>query len=109
MPLKIFVVDDHSTIIASYKHCIESIEDLVPREIDCFNSIEKFCDAIAQGWVPDVLFLDLSIPSFAKEQIEDGFHLAKILRKRFTAIKIMISTMPTSPLYIYNVIECIKP
>ena len=109
MPLKIFIVDDHSTITASYKHCIESMEDLARYEIDCFNSIEKFCDAIAQGRVPDVLFLDLSMPSFAKEQIEDGFHLARILRDKFASIKIMISTMHTSPLYIYNVIECIKP
>jgi len=109
MPLKIFIVDDHSTITASYKHCIESMEDLVPYEIDCFNSIEKLCDALAHGHVPDMLFLDLSMPSFAKEQIEDGFHLSKIMRNKFTAVKIIISTMHTSPFYIYNVIERVKP
>lgn len=49
------------------------------------------------------------MPAYLNENINDGFDLAQILRKRLPDVKIVISTMHTSPLYLYSIIEKVKP
>lgn len=109
MRLKISLLDDHPAITESYSNCISCITHFDNFKVSCFNTIEDFYDTLSNQYIPDIIFLDLSMPSYLKEKIEDGFHLAKILRNKFPLIKIIILTMHTSPLYIYDVIEKIKP
>lgn len=109
IPLRISLLDDHPAITDSYSNCISCMTHFENFKVSCFNTIEDFYDTLSTQYIPDIIFLDLSMPSYLKEKIEDGFHLAKILRNKFPAIKIIILTMHTSPLYIYDVIEKIRP
>lgn len=109
MPIKISVVDDHPAIATSYKIAIQGLS-LAKFAITIRYSIKECYNAIfSDNDVPELLLIDLSMPPYIEKNITDGFELAQLIRQQFPKTKIIILTMHSSPLYIYSIIEKLKP
>ena len=110
MLLKILLLDDHPSVTSSYKNGIDGLNLSFPYKTAFCHTLEECYSRIfIEKKIPDFIIIDLSMPAYLKEKINDGFDLAQLIRDNFSKTKIIISTMHTSPLYIYSIIEKIKP
>lgn len=108
MPLKISIIDDHPIFVESYRFLIKKIR--FPSVVTTYHDLEEcHSDIFLNNNIPDIIFIDLSLPPFLNENLNDGFDLSNLIRQEFPGVKIIVSTMHSSPLYIYSIIEKIKP
>lgn len=93
MSLKILLVDDHIMIVEGIKNILSYSKRFT--EIKCVDSIEKAYHLIFENNKInnfDFISIDLSMPSYVDKNIENGASLAKLIRKNYPEIKIIILT-----------------
>jgi DNA-binding NarL/FixJ family response regulator len=87
---RILIVDDHSGFrkaVSDYLKCLPNVV-VVGEASDGIDVIEKTADLD-----PDIILMDISMPR------RNGLEAARIIKNRWPAKKIIITTMHDSPLY----------
>ena len=109
---KILIVDDHPFIIEGYKNAITRyLPDEFKFEItqgkDCESGYRLITEPNAAHF--DIAFLDISMPTYEKENIFSGEDLAKLMAQYMPNCKIILLTMFTELLKIKTIIKTINP
>jgi len=114
MSLNIFIVDDHPMTVDSYINLL-SYNGLKEQDLhfiksyngeEAFNKIELY---EKQKTSIHFALLDISIPPYKAQNINNGVDLAILLRKKFPACKVVLLTMHSEPLTVDKIIKEIKP
>jgi DNA-binding NarL/FixJ family response regulator len=91
--IKVAIIDDHQSIIDGYVHRLESKPEV---EVVAFGLNGEDLQQILAGQPVDVLLLDLSIPSSAKERNPYPiFHELPTLLRKHPKLKIIVISMFT--------------
>ncbi len=93
MSLKILLVDDHIMIVEGIKNILSYSKFIT--EIKCVDSIEKAYNLVVENNKInnfDLISIDLSMPPYIDKNIENGTNLAKLIRKNYPRIIIIILT-----------------
>lgn len=110
-PLKILMIDDHPMIIAGYKSILsfnDSGYEIETTEItNCKDAYELILDS--NNFFFDLIFLDLSLPSYEEKGIYSGEDLALLIRERYKYQRIIILTSHTEGFLLYNLKKKIQP
>lgn len=94
--IKIILVDDHQIVRDGIKSLLANSIDI---EIlnEASSAYELF--EILKTDIPDILLLDISLPSMS------GIEIAKILTKDYPSIKILMLSMYTSEDFVFNALK----
>ncbi len=114
MTIKILIVDDHPMTVDGYVNLLSEygFENATPHFIKAYNCEEAYNKINTQNAIDqpiDLALLDISLPSFEKENIIDGADIGGYLRKTMPSCKIIIQTMHGEPVKIDNIIKRLKP
>mgnify|MGYP003608626522 CR=1 FL=1 len=109
----ILVVDDHPINTDAYINLItsnNSKEDIVfLKAIDC-ESASKVINQLEKRNIPlNVALIDINIPEYRKEKLLSGTDVALLIRNSFPDCVIIMLTMHTEPLLLFNVHKQVKP
>ena len=109
----ILVVDDHPINSDAYINLITSNsfnEELVfHKALDC-QSASKVINQLDKRNIPlNVALIDISIPENRKEKLLSGTDVALLIRNSFPDCVIIMLTMHTEPLLLFNVHKQVKP
>ena len=109
----ILVVDDHPINTDAYINLItsnNSKEDMVfLKAIDC-ESASKVINQLERRNSPlNVALIDINIPEYRKEKLLSGTDVALLIRNSFPDCVIIMLTMHTEPLLLFNVYKQVKP
>lgn len=109
----ILVVDDHPINSDAYINLITSNsfnEELVfHKALDC-QSASKVINQLDKRNIPlNVALIDISIPEYRKEKLLSGTDVALLIRNSFPDCVIIMLTMHTEPLLLFNVHKQVKP
>lgn len=108
----ILIVDDHPFIIQGYKNAItrynpNEFEFFITQANDCKSAYYSITNS--ENLVFDIVFLDISMPSYEEKGIFSGEDLAKLLNEYMPNCKVIMLTMYTELLKIKNIIDTINP
>ena len=108
----ILIVDDHPFIIQGYKNAItrynpNEFEFFITQANDCKSAYYSITNS--ENLVFDIVFLDISMPSYEEKGIFSGEDLAILLNEYMPNCKVIMLTMYTELLKIKNIIDTINP
>lgn len=111
--IKILMVDDHPMILDGYKNILTSsigdkknlLIDLAYNCEDAFNKVES--SLISSPY--NLIYLDVSLPPAKKQKIFSGEDLGIRIREISPQTKIIIMTMYSESMRIYNLMKNIQP
>lgn len=112
--VKVLMVDDHPLILEGYKNIILEM-DSEDRQIiiDDADSLEsaynKLQASVNSSNFFDIIFLDINLPEFQKENILSGEDLALYIRKVSPQSKIVFLTMHNENFRLYNIVKNVNP
>ncbi|WP_026979223.1 response regulator transcription factor [Flavobacterium tegetincola] len=109
----ILVVDDHPINTDAYINLIASNREIQEiyfhKAIDC-ESASKIINQLEKRTIPlNAALIDISIPPFHKEKLLSGTDIALLIRNSFPDCIIIMLTMHTEPLLLFNVHKQVKP
>lgn len=110
--INIIIVDDHPFIIEGYKNAINSYnaseyEFSITQANDCKSAYDIITNP---NIVPfDIAFFDISMPAYEEKNIHSGEDLAKLIKQKMPACKVILLTMHTELLKINTIIKTINP
>ncbi len=110
MSLKILLVDDHIMMVEGIKNILHYSKMII--DINCVDSIEKAYNLVFENNKNnnfDLISIDLSMPPYIDKNIENGASLAKLIRKDYPQIKIIILTGFSDGKTIYELFEKLSP
>lgn len=105
------MVDDHPFILQAYRNTLDRFKP------DEYEVVSSSADSGKTGYEAivnsphdfDVALLDISIPGYAEKNIESGLDLARLLRERMPACKVVLLTMHTEKMKFRYFSETIQP
>lgn len=110
--LHILIVDDHPLMVKAYKTAlIPEIIDFkleITTAFNCETAFNIITDTVRYKTL-DLILLDRSLPVYEDKKIYSGEDLALLIRKYRPKSKIIMSTLHTGALLIYNIIAKIAP
>lgn len=111
MMLKLLMVDDHPGMIEGYKAMLSLSKEHEISFTEAYNCEEAYSIITEEGnsHAFDLVFLDYSIPGFAKQKIENGEDLGVLIRKRIPGAKIIMLTAHFDAIRLFNVVKKIQP
>jgi DNA-binding NarL/FixJ family response regulator len=94
--IKLFLVEDHLLVRSGIKALFDENQQInvIGEASDGYELFEKIKETI-----PDIIIMDISLPKLS------GIEIAKILKKDYPEIKILILSMHTSEDFIFNAIK----
>lgn len=109
----ILVVDDHPINSDAYINLITSNslkeETIFHKAQDC-ESASKVINQLEKRNIPlNVALIDINIPEYRKEKLLSGTDVALLIRNSFPDCVIIMLTMHTEPLLLFNVHKQVKP
>lgn len=109
---KILIVDDHPFIIEGYKNAItrynpKDFEFFIAKANDCKSAYDIITNPADLAF--DIVFLDISMPSYEEKGIYSGEDLARLINETMPDCKIILLTMYTELLKIKTIITTINP
>jgi DNA-binding NarL/FixJ family response regulator len=109
----ILVVDDHPINTDAYINLIGSnsaMEDVIfHKALNC-QSAEKIINQLQKTNIPlDVALIDINIPEFREKKLFSGTDVALLIRKHFPNCVVIMLTMHTEALLLFNVHKQVKP
>lgn len=111
--INILVVDDHQMNSDSYINLIKSSqgkkEIIFQKAIDCYSAFKVIKQAEKTNTPIDIALIDISIPEYKEEKLLSGTDVAILLRSSFPDCLIIMLTMHTEPLILFNVFKQINP
>lgn len=110
--MNILIVDDHPFIIQGYKNAItrykpEKFEFVIYEAKDCESGYHLITNT--DSIVFDIVFFDISMPSYEEKNLYSGEDLAKLILEQMPNCKIILLTMFTEFLKIKTIISTINP
>lgn len=114
-PLNVLIVEDHKIIIKTYLEVLKKISK--DNNHVLFSSTEiANCD-VAIEYIkrtssrdsPNLIFLDISLPSTSRSSIVSGEGIGVLIREKFPNAKIIICTSLSDNLRLNNIIKSINP
>lgn len=111
---RILIVDDHPMTVAAYVNLLAELKfgETTTEFLSAYNCEQAFKTINIQNALQkpiDLALLDVSIPSFTKENMMDGIDIGRYLRKKMTDCKIIVQTMHSEPLRVDNIISQLQP
>ncbi len=108
---QILIVDDHPFIIEAYKNALKSysadgFQYTVSQASNCKSAYEILTSPNRHF---DIVFLDISMPSYEEKKIYSGEDLAKLIRQILPECKVILLTMHTELIKINTIIKDINP
>lgn len=111
--MNILVVDDHQMNSDAYINLIKSSqgkkEIIFQKAIDCYTAFKVIKQAEKTSASIDIALIDISIPEYKEEKLLSGTDVALLLRNSFPDCLIIMLTMHTEPLILFNVFKQINP
>ncbi len=109
--VQLLMVDDHPFILQAYRNTLDRFKP------DEYEVVSSSADSGKTGYEAivnsphefDVALLDISIPGYAEKNIESGLDLARLLRERMPACKVVLLTMHTEKMKFKYFSETIQP
>lgn len=109
----ILVVDDHQMNSDAYINLIKSSQEkkeiIFQKAIDCYSAFKVIKQAEKTSTPIDIALIDISIPEYKEEKLLSGTDVAMLLRNSFPDCLIIMLTMHTEPLILFNVFKQINP
>lgn len=112
MPLNILIVDDHPMTVDSYVNLLSDDYDDEPffiKSYNCETAYKEILSIKKQNTNLDFAILDVSLPAYKQQNIENGIDLATLIRSTHPTCKILLLTMHTEIFIVNRVIEEIYP
>jgi DNA-binding NarL/FixJ family response regulator len=114
MNFEILIVDDHPMTVDSYINLLSeaNYKQKKVNFIKSYNCEEAYREInfrSTQNKAIDLALLDISLPPFKEQNINNGIDLALLLRKKNANCKIILLTMHSEPLTVDKIIKEIKP
>lgn len=114
MPLNILIVDDHPMTVDSYVNLLSDDyfyddEPFFIKSYNCETAYKEILSIKKQNTNLDFAILDVSLPAYKQQNIENGIDLATLIRSTHPACKILLLTMHTEIFIVNRVIEEIYP
>lgn len=104
--INILVVDDHQMNSDAYINLIKSSqgkkEIIFRKAIDCYSAFKAIKQAEKNSTTIDIALIDISIPEYKEEKLLSGTDVAMLLRNSFPDCLIIMLTMHTEPLILFN-------
>ena len=111
--INILVVDDHQMNSDAYINLIKSNqgknEIIFQKAIDCYSAFKVIKQAEKTSASIDIALIDISIPEYKEEKLLSGTDVALLLRNSFPDCLIIMLTMHTEPLILFNVFKQVNP
>ncbi len=111
--INILVVDDHQMNSDAYINLIKSSqgknEIIFQKAIDCYSAFKVIKQAEKTSSSIDIALIDISIPEYKEEKLLSGTDVALLLRNSFPDCLIIMLTMHTEPLILFNVFKQVNP
>ncbi len=109
MRVKILLVDDHQMITSFYETALGYSD--IDTVITVKNTLESAYKFIFEQFIQqiEIVFLDLSMPAYIEKGINNGEDFAKLLRKKYPKIKIIILSSIFSVTQLDRIIKHINP
>lgn len=105
----ILIIDDHPTQVAGYSSILSEV---MPDRVEitrCFTFEDAF-SIVSSGLVaPDIIFLDMTMPSFAEKGIFSGEDMAQQIRSYLPKSRLVIITAHSEIFFLYNLVKSIQP
>ena len=110
----LLLVDDHPITIDAYINILSKLENATTTKhfttaFSCQEAYIKIIEKSQPDQTFDFAFLDISLPPFEQKNIENGIDLGTLIRHYFPNCKIILLTMHSEPLLLYNAIQKINP
>ncbi len=110
----LFLVDDHPITIDAYINILSRLENSkTPKHFttafSCQEAYTKIVERSQSQHTLDVAFLDISLPPYEEKNIQNGIDLGILIREYFPQCKIILLTMHSEPVLLYNAIQKINP
>jgi DNA-binding NarL/FixJ family response regulator len=94
---KVVLTDDHGLLREALANLINSFDEF--RVIKTFSNGHELIKGLTDGYIPDILLLDLNMP------ILDGFDTAKWVHENFPQMNILILTMYDSEIALIRLLK----
>jgi DNA-binding NarL/FixJ family response regulator len=94
--IKVFIIDDHPSIIAGLKTMLQNSEDIVV--VGSFDKGKDLLEALENN-VPDVLLLDIHLPDIA------GNRLARIISSKYPQLAILAFTNMNTDFHVHDMMK----
>ena len=111
--INILVVDDHQMNSDAYINLIKSSqgnkEMIFQKAIDYYTAFKVIKQAEKTNTLIDIALIDISIPEYKEEKLLSGTDVALLLKNSFPDCLIIMLTMHTEPLILFNVFKQINP
>ena len=113
MKVKMLLVDDHPIILDGYRNILNSFNNdeldlIIETASDCDEAFLKITNS--QLTLPyDIIFLDISLPPSQHYPIYSGEDLGLKIRELLPNCKLVILTMYTENLRLFNIMKNLKP
>lgn len=111
--IKILVVDDHPMNSDAYINLIRSRqaenESVFHKAIDCHSAFKLIKQAEKNDTPFDIALIDISLPEFREEKLLSGTDIALLIRNTFPNCIIIMLTMHTQPLILFDVYKQVNP
>jgi DNA-binding NarL/FixJ family response regulator len=114
MNLNILIVDDHPMTVDSYVNLLSDgeFQENLPNFIKshtCEDAYNKIMLHHKQNINIDFALLDINLPPYKQQNINNGIDLAFLMREKFANCKIVLLTMRSEPLTVDKIIKGIQP
>ena len=111
--LNIFVVDDHPMNTDAYINLIQSTKPELAltfnKATDCHSSYKILLKAQKTNTPIDIALIDISIPEYREEKLMSGTDIALLIRNWFPNCIIIMLTMHSEPLLLFDTYKKINP
>jgi len=110
MKIQVLMIDDHPPIIEGYKSILSfNTNGYVLDTISANNCEEAYKEIVNSKKQFEIVFLDLTLPSFTEQKIDSGEDLIPLIRKYHPGAKVIVLTSHSESLPLFKVLNDKKP
>ena len=103
------MIDDHPSQIEGYTYILESMFPQTLEITSCFSFADAYQMILNEDECYDIIFLDMSMPSYDECRVQNGEDMAVIIRKFRPESKIVVITAHSETFMLYNIIKKVAP
>jgi len=112
MVTKLFMLDDHQTMLEGYKAVLRMNKQNIAIETTDANTCEEAYNILMNPdkyGTFDFAFLDYSVPAYEAQQLYSGEDVAALIRKHHPKTKIVVLTSHYDGIRLFDIIKKVAP